>query len=199
MNVKISHSIWLPFCHGFDGLGLLQTIPSGALRWRHNGCDSISNHQPHDCLLNRLFRRRSMKTSKLRVTDLCAGAGEFPAQMASNAENVSIWWHHHGPWSNDENIDQYIPWIQFKIPNKSISSISHYVLHILLTAWVHIFHHHSEYFCLVHVGHRRVSPKWQESEPAACDYSLHGIACHCIIPHYNICFRKSNNSIERLI
>ena len=22
--------------------------------------------------------------------------GEFPAQMASNAENVSIWWRHHG-------------------------------------------------------------------------------------------------------
>ena len=23
------------------------------------------------------------------------GAGEFPAQMARNAENVSIWWRHH--------------------------------------------------------------------------------------------------------
>ena len=43
-----------------------------ALRWRHNGRDSVSNHQPHDCLLNRLFRRRSKKTSKLRVTGLCA-------------------------------------------------------------------------------------------------------------------------------
>ena len=36
--------------------------------------------------------------SKLRVTGLCAGnspgTGEFPAQMASNAENVSIWWRH---------------------------------------------------------------------------------------------------------
>ena len=40
------------------------------LRWRHNGRDSVSNHQPHDCFLNRLFRRRSKKTSKLRVT-LC--------------------------------------------------------------------------------------------------------------------------------
>ena len=28
------------------------------LLWRHNGCDSVLNHQPHDCLLNRLFRRR---------------------------------------------------------------------------------------------------------------------------------------------
>ena len=71
-----------------------------ALRWRHNDGDSVSNHQPHDCLLSRLFGRTSTKTSKLRVTGLCAGnspwTGEFPAQMASNAENVSIWWRHHG-------------------------------------------------------------------------------------------------------
>ena len=69
------------------------------LQWRHNGRDSISNHQPHDCLLNHLYRRRSKKTSKFRVTGLCAGnspgTGEFPAQMASYTENVSIWWRHH--------------------------------------------------------------------------------------------------------
>ena len=61
---------------------------------------SVSNHQPHGCLLNRVFRRRSKKTSKLRVTGLCEGnslvTGEFPAQRASNADNVSIWWRHHG-------------------------------------------------------------------------------------------------------
>ena len=69
------------------------------LRWRHNDHDGVSNHQPHGCLLNRLFRRKSKKTSKPRVTGLCAGnspgTGEFPAQMASYAENVSIWWRHH--------------------------------------------------------------------------------------------------------
>ena len=71
-----------------------------SLQWRHNDHDGVSNHQPHDCLLNRLFRRRSKKTSKLRVTGLCAGnspvTGEFPAQRASNTENLSIWWCHHG-------------------------------------------------------------------------------------------------------
>ena len=70
-----------------------------ALQWRHNERRSVSNHQPHDCLLNRLFRRRSKKTSKLRLTGLCVGnspgTGEFPAQMASYVENVSIWWRHH--------------------------------------------------------------------------------------------------------
>ena len=72
---------------------------SDALQWRHNEHDSVSNHQPRDCLLNRLFGRRSKKTSKLRVTGLCVGnspgAGEFPAQRASYAENASIWWRHH--------------------------------------------------------------------------------------------------------
>ena len=73
---------------------------SQPLQWRHNERDSVSNHQPHDCFLNHLFRRRSKKTLKLRVTGLCVGnspgTGEFPAQLASNAENVSIWWRHHG-------------------------------------------------------------------------------------------------------
>ena len=47
-------------------------------------------------------KHRSKKTSKLRVTGLCAWdppvTGEFPAQRASYAENVSIWWHHHDMW-----------------------------------------------------------------------------------------------------
>ena len=62
--------------------------------------------QPHDCFLICLCRRRSKKTSKLRVIGLCAGNSpvvvKFPAQMASNAENVSIWWRHH------ENIQHII-------------------------------------------------------------------------------------------
>ena len=82
-----------------------KNLPCGVitLQWRHNGRDVVSNHQPHHCLLNRLFRRlgcllkhlfrrRLKKTSKCRVTGLCAGnspvSGEFPEQMASNAEMV---------------------------------------------------------------------------------------------------------------
>ena len=63
-----------------------------SLQWRHNGLDGVSNHQPHHCLLSHLFGRRSKKSSKFRVTGLCAGnspgTSEFPAQMSSNAENV---------------------------------------------------------------------------------------------------------------
>ena len=75
------------------------TKPVLTLQWRHNGHNGVSYNQPHHCLLNRLFRLRSKKTSKLHVTDLCVRnspvTSEFPAQMASNAENVSIWWRHH--------------------------------------------------------------------------------------------------------
>ena len=49
-----------------------ETIGSHS-QWRHNGHNAVSNHQPHDCLLNRLFRRILKKTSKLRVTGLSAG------------------------------------------------------------------------------------------------------------------------------
>ena len=100
ITVSLNH-----VCYSFWRLGTLRfnlRVPDlqMALRWCHNDGDSVSNHQPHDCLLSCLFGRKSKKTSKLRVTGLCVGnspgTGEFPAQMASNAENVSIWWRHHG-------------------------------------------------------------------------------------------------------
>ena len=74
-------------------------FPRGVFRWRYNERHGVSIHQPHDCLLNRLFRRISKETSKIRVTGLCAGnspvTGEFPTHRASYAENVSVWWRHH--------------------------------------------------------------------------------------------------------
>ena len=58
----------------------------------HNERDGVSNHRRLDCLLNRLFRRRTKKTSKLRITDLY----EFLAPRARKAEKISFWWRHHG-------------------------------------------------------------------------------------------------------
>ena len=56
-QMNINSPIW--YCWN-NGQEVFQT-----LQWRHNGCDGVSNHQPHDCLLNRLFRRRSKKKSQL--------------------------------------------------------------------------------------------------------------------------------------
>ena len=94
------HNIKKGTCHFLNQCWLHSYIAKGiSLQWRHNGRDSVSNRQPCDCLLNRLFRPRSKKTSKLRVTGFCAEnspvTDEFPAQSDSNAENVSIWWRHH--------------------------------------------------------------------------------------------------------
>ena len=75
------------FCHKIAGIFLNRKtcfqyyyqeilIPGqtpSPLQWRHNGRDGVSNHQPHHCLLNRLFMRRSKKTSRLRVTGLRMG------------------------------------------------------------------------------------------------------------------------------
>ena len=102
----VHYGLWDRCIAGFFiGLFLNKFMSEGHLRgilpllWRHDGRGSVSDHQPHDCLLSHLFRRRPKKTSKLRITGLCAGnssgTGEFPAQMTSNAESVSIWWRHH--------------------------------------------------------------------------------------------------------
>ena len=58
-------------CRLTNDLG--SSLPPTALQWRHNRRDSVSNHRPHDCLRKRLFRRRSKKKSKLRVSGLSAG------------------------------------------------------------------------------------------------------------------------------
>ena len=43
-----------------------QVNTSYSLQWRHNDRDGVSNHRPHHCLLNSIFRRRS------KITGLCA-------------------------------------------------------------------------------------------------------------------------------
>ena len=93
-----------------------------SLRWRHNGHDSVSNHQLHHCLRNRLVGCRSKKTSKLRVTGLCVGnspeTGEFPHKWPVTRKMFPFddvimstpKWHSHGyghttiPHSNTNNV-----------------------------------------------------------------------------------------------
>ena len=93
----MAYSIFISLCFVVFCCGLV--MKDFTLEWRHNEHDGISKHQPHECLLNHLFTHRSKKTSKLQITGLCEGnspvTGEFPAQRASNMENVSIWWRHH--------------------------------------------------------------------------------------------------------
>ena len=98
--IKYSTSSWQMLSIVFVGKSLESLQSRCTLQWRHNEHDGVSNHLRLNALLNRLFRRRSKKTSKLRATGLCEGnspvTGEFSSHRASNAENVSIWWRHHG-------------------------------------------------------------------------------------------------------
>ena len=54
LDSKYSLFIILPFIPRY-----FLSPPCLTLLWRHNGRDSVSNHQHHDCLLNRSFGRRS--------------------------------------------------------------------------------------------------------------------------------------------
>ena len=49
-----------------------------SLRWRHNERDIFSNHQPHDCLLNRLFRQIKENIKAPRHWPLCGESVNSP-------------------------------------------------------------------------------------------------------------------------
>ena len=156
--LRVWHHCNMWVCHYSDVTWASWCLKS--LQWHHNGHDGVSNHQPHHCLLNCLFRCRSKKASKLRVTGLCEGNSLGPvnsphkwpvmrkmfpfddvivslatqlsihqfvqvniiqhqkqadikashywpfvrrpvdssSKRASNAEGISMWWHHHAKW-----------------------------------------------------------------------------------------------------
>ena len=114
------------------------TLVGDPLQWRHNERDGLSNHQPCDCFLNCLLRRRSSKTSKLRVTGLSVGnspvTGEFPAQRASNAENVSIWWRHRG-----------MGCLLYFIARTQSSNTSQVLFTVILHTSMHSYFYHTRY------------------------------------------------------
>ena len=101
-----------------------------SLQWRQNGRDSVSNHQPRECLLSRLIRHISKKTSKLRVTGLCVGNSPGPMNSPhegpvarkmfpfddvimlwtkwSALHHVDVWQHQYKPglthWGRDKMV-----------------------------------------------------------------------------------------------
>ena len=97
---KHQSSASLAFVRGFLTLSSWK-LPFACVcksHWFHNG-DFIVDAMASKITSLTIFRRRSKKTSKHRVTGLCTGnspgTGEFPAQKACNSENVFIWWRHH--------------------------------------------------------------------------------------------------------
>ena len=91
--------VWFHYIKRMSDICLLLYTKLSTLQWRHNERRRVSNHQFLDCLLNRLFRRRSRKTPRRSVNGICEGnlpmTGEFLAHRARDAENISICWRHH--------------------------------------------------------------------------------------------------------
>ena len=72
-----------------------QHMFSISIQWRHNEHDGATNHQPHECLLKVRIKENIKAPRHWPLWGNSSVSGEFPAQRASNAENVSIWWRHH--------------------------------------------------------------------------------------------------------
>ena len=108
LEVNRVRYIWLP--RSLPGIIQINNmLNNSALQWRHSGRDGVSNNQPNDCLLNRLFsadqRKHQSSASLVFWGEL---TGEFPAQRASTAENISIWWRQHGLFYNSGCVDTAI-------------------------------------------------------------------------------------------
>ena len=109
---------------GWWGLNIRKRIKywySITLQWRHNEGDDVSNHRRHDCLLNRLFRRRSKKTSTSNVTGLYEGNSQvtvwFRSQRTISVKNVSSWWRHHMIiYGMDKGSTLSTFWLNFLVP-----------------------------------------------------------------------------------
>ena len=95
ININLTHSSINKIITSYVAIPIIILISS---QWRHNERNGDSNHRRLACLHSRLFRRRSKKTSKLRVTGFSEWnppvTDGFPSQRACNEESASVWWRH---------------------------------------------------------------------------------------------------------
>ena len=111
---------------------------------RHNERHGVLYHEYLDCFVNRLFRHKSKKISKLYITGLCGGGGGggggnppetgvFNSQGASNTEHISSWLRHRVFMTISIHLRNYFSAL-------SLESTSHLPFYHILTclSW-HIF------------------------------------------------------------
>ena len=69
------------------------------LEWRHSGRDGVSNHQSHDCSLNRFFRRRSRKHQSSTSLAFVRGFHRWPVNSPRKGpvtrKMLPLLWRHH--------------------------------------------------------------------------------------------------------
>ena len=78
---------------------VIYIISQFPLRWRHNGRDGVSNHQPHGCFSTVYSVEDHWEHQSSALLAFVQGIHRRPVnsphKMTSNAEYVSIWWRYH--------------------------------------------------------------------------------------------------------
>ena len=79
-----------------------------SLRWRHNERDGVSNHQPHDCLRNHLFRHRCYSN----LTGIIWRMRPANERRCYIVTSTLIGWTHtqNGPCNHIKHIEKFILW-----------------------------------------------------------------------------------------
>ena len=100
------------------------TLTAKSLRCRHNGGDSVSKHK-RIIVYSTVYSDADQRKHQSYASLAFGGefTGEFPAQMASNAEKVSIWWHHHLDWgckseddvSMETDLQHNLCWMRWRL------------------------------------------------------------------------------------
>ena len=129
-------------CHDMGTFSASLDLWWGTVQWRHNGRNGVSNHQPHDCLLNRVFRRRSKKTPKFRFNGLCARNSPVTSSSLPEIDRHVA----------DDNwtYASWRPFFRSQCDNKDVSleSNSSFNDHVVMVSWLlvllhgHFVHHH---------------------------------------------------------
>ena len=88
VSTQTLFDVYWHFCHWM--LSLWQLPAQSVSKWQHFRFSVFVNNGLKKCNFKywRHALKRCIYLSKLQT-------GEFPVHMASNAENVSIWFHHH--------------------------------------------------------------------------------------------------------
>ena len=153
-----------------------------ALRWRHNGHNCVSNHQPRHCLLNRLFERRSKKTSKIRVTGLCVGNSPGPVNSP-----------HKGPVTRkmfpfDDVIMEPLPPYGRDLPVTSGSPLKRPIMRSFYITFV---------VNLNELLNNQPSCRWFETPWPSCDVIMMHICKHTLKCRYNLEKKRLSAGIDR--
>ena len=142
---------WIPLTKGQCGNVYIAWRHRDAvsIQWRHDERDRFSNHRRPDGLLNRLFRRRSKKISKLRVNSWSLAFAWWRHQMELFSAFLAICvgnspvpgeFPHKGQWRGALMFTMICTWINGWVNNGEAGDLRRYRAHYDVTVMVRGIH-----------------------------------------------------------